>query len=271
MRVILRPGHGLTPPATPTIDYSYCEDGYRHWLLQRPGNREDDYVAEFCGRYLIPALRRAGHCVDAMRAIDPSTGDLDTTPTTVGPETLPALRPGQGVTEPRWRYCAAVEGALRGVQACRTWAGESWSFDPVAACRWEAGIPSSSDDEVYLSIHQNWWSSPTVYGPAVLYCKGSRIGQELATSTYDAIAKTFAGDQWAEETRYRWGAGRSEYRIETGSRWGLYQSRLWELRYTRRLAVLVELAFASNPDDAQRMQDPGWCHRMAEGIAAGLG
>lgn len=270
MRIILRPGHGLTPPSTPTADYSYCERDIRSWMLQRPGNREDDYCAEFCGRYLIPALRRAGHCVDTMRALDPSTGHLDTTPTTVGPESLPALRPGQETTEPRWRYCAAVEGALRGVRTCRDWSGESWSFDPVAACRWEVAIPSSSDSECYLSIHQNWWSSPRMFGPVVLYAKGSRVGKSLGTSVYDAIARAWKGDSWAEETRYRWGAGRSEYRVESGSRWTLSDSRLWELRRTRRPAVLVELGFASNPDDAERMNDPDWCHRMASAIASGL-
>jgi hypothetical protein len=239
-------------------------------MLQRPGNREDDYTAEFCSRYLIPALRRAGHCVDVLRALDPATGALDTTATTVGPETLAGLLPGQETTEPRWRYCAAVEGALRGVQACRDWHGESWSYDPVAACSWEAAIPSSEARECYLSIHQNWWSNGRVYGPSVYHAQGSRAGKPLARSVYEAIERAFATDPWADETHLRWGHGRLEYRLQTGSRWGLHPSRLYELRATRRPAVLVELAFASNADDAEMMHDPAWCWRMAGAIAAGL-
>ena len=279
MRVILRPGHGVTPPAGPSIDYSPGEAGYRSWMRQRPGLREDDYTAEFCGTYLLPALVRLGHCVLPMRAIDPGTGQLDTTPTTVGPEQLAGLKPGQEGTFPRWLYNASLEGALRGIEACKQWAGSPWVYDPVAACQWEALLPDAgAGRECYLSIHQNYWSSPQMYGCNVLYYghRGassrtySRAGRALGTGIYDAICNTFRDDPWAEEARIEWGRGRGEYRIRTGSRWGVAAALLWELRNTRRPAVLIELAFASNPEDADRMHDPEWCHQMAESIARGL-
>jgi hypothetical protein len=266
MQVILRPGHGLCPPETPTTDLSYCERGIRQWNLQRPGNREDDWTAEFCGSYLIPELVRAGHCVYPQRAMDPVTGQLDTTATTVGPDALPQLRNGQEGTYPRWRYSASVEGALRGVRSCRTYDGSSWSFDPVASCRWETTVPG---DGCYLSIHQNWWDSPKMHGCVVLH-SGSRSSEALGEAVYRSIADQWRSHPWAAETKIKHWPDRLAYRLRTGSRWGVQKSRLWELRKTRRPAVLVEVGFASNPEDSARMHDDEWSFRMASAIASAL-
>lgn len=275
MRIILRPGHGLTPPAGPKIDYSPGRDGLKHWIRQRPGNREDDYVAEYCADYLIPALVREGHCVLPLRALDPTTGQLDTTPTTVGPEQLPGLIQGQETTQPRWLYNASVEGALRGIRACMDWPGRPWCHDPVGACQWETSIPDAGGQrECYLSIHQNWFPRQKMYGFNVFYWQHkrriSRVGRSMAQSIYDATCDSFARDDWAKENRLEWGKGRLEYRRRTGSRWGCAGENYGELRRTRRPSVLVELAFASNPEDVDRMEDPAWCHQMAEAIARGI-
>ena len=275
MRVILRPGHGMTPPAGPAIDYSPGKSGYRSWMRQRPGNREDDYTAEFCSEYLIPALVRLGHCVYPMRAMDPATGQLDTTITRVGREILPGLTEALVGNYPRWLYNASVEGALRGSRVCKQWAGDYWTHDPVGACRWETSIPDAGDQrEMYLSIHQNWWPRQKIFGCNVLYwerrARVSRAGRDLARGIYGAIASSFQGDDWAEEEKYEWGRGRLEHRLATGSRWGCAGSNLGELRLTRRPAVLIELAFASNPEDQDRMHDPEWCYTMAEAVARGL-
>ncbi len=277
MRIILRPGHGLTAPAGPRVDYSPGQDGLRHWIRQRPGNREDDYTAEFC-EHLIPALVRAGHCVYPLRAVDPTTGQLDTTPTTVGPEQLPGLDESQATTRPRWLYNGAIEGALRGIRACRNWDGSPWVHDPVAACQWEAAIPDGPGDEMYLSIHQNWFPNPRNFGCNVLYYGRpwpskhySRAGRALATGIWDRILASYASDDWAAETLIPGPySNRHAYRLRTGSRWEVATSRLWEVRKTRRAAVLIELAFASNAEDLDRMHDPAWCSQMAEAIAEGI-
>jgi hypothetical protein len=258
----------LCPPETAKLDYSYVKSGYRSWMLQRPGNYEDDYTAQFCGEYLIPALRRAGHCVDPQRAIDPSTGELDTTPTIVTPEAVPGLLPEQGKAFPRWRYSAAVEGALRGIQACRTWQGR-WSFDPVASTRWEVGVPDSCSKELYLSIHQNWWDSAKMFGSVVLH-SGSRMSTAIAKSIWGSVLDAFKNDEWAEETRIPHWPDRLKYKLRTGSRWQRRKSRLWEIRRTRRPAVLIELGFASNAEDTTRMHDPDWCHKYAEAVTRGI-
>lgn len=268
MRIILRPGHGDTPPATKGADYSYCERGNPNWSLQRPGNKEDLYVAEFCEE-LIPALVKAGHEVVPLRAMDPVTGELDRTMTTVGPAVLPHLEDYQEKIQERWKYNAAVEGALQNVAACKEWDGYSWSFDPVAACQWEALIPSGPSDECYLSIHQNWWRNPKMFGCGVFHYR-SNGSTRLGKSVYASIADAFKDDEWAEEACMRWGRDRVAHRIATGSRWGCYKSGLWELRKTRRRAVLVELAFASNYGDAALMRSQAWRARMCEAIANGL-
>lgn len=277
MRIILRPGHGLTAPAGPRVDYSPSEDGCRHWIRQRPGNREDDYTAEWCAEHLIPALVRAGHCVLPLRALDPTTGQLDTTPTTVGPEQLPGLDESQATTRPRWLYNASIEGALRGIRSCRNWSGSPWVHDPVAACQWEASIPSASNHELYLSIHQNWFPSAKMYGFNVFYYGKdwpskhySRAGKLVADGIWKRVAASYASDDWAAETRITDYRDRHPYRIRTGSRWSCAPSRLWEVRKTRRPAVLIEIAFASNPADMDRMHDPAWCSQMAEAVAEGI-
>jgi hypothetical protein len=198
--------------------------------------------------------------------MDPITGELDVTATTVGPQTLPQLTEGQQGTFPRWRYSAAVEGALRGVRSCRTYDDASWSYDPVAACRWETTVPG---DGIYLSIHQNYWHSPKMFGCVVLH-SGSRMSRQCGQSVYDSIADQWRAHPWARETQIKDWDTRLAYRLRTGSRWGCNESRLWELRKTRRPAVLVEMAFASNAEDADRMHDSEWCYRMAEAIASGL-
>lgn len=272
MRIILRPGHGITPPAgkAKPIDYSPGESGHPLWSRQRPGNREDDYTAKFSGKYLIPALLKAGHDVYPLRALDPVTGKPDTTVTEVGPATLAGLTEDQTGRYPRWLYNASVEGAIRGLRVCRDWAGDPWVYDPVSACRWEHTIPDTRSQEMYLSIHQNWWHSPTVFGCNVMHCENSRVGRSLALGIYGEIVQSFAHDEWTAETRLQWGHGRLTHRLQTGSRWGCSGSRLWELRATRRPAVLIELAFASNPDDNDRMNDPDWCGMMAQAIAKGI-
>lgn len=274
MRIILRPGHGLTAPAGPEIKYSKAG----RWIRQRPGNKEDDWTAQYCANYLIPALVAAGHSVYPLRALDPVTGELDETQTTVGPDQLPGLTEDQAITEPRWLFNASVEGALRGIRVCRNWPGSPWVHDPVAACQWEAAIPDeSAAGELYLSIHQNWFGRPKMYGfNAMYYGKPwpskhcSRIGKSIATSIWDRVLDAFDADPWIEETKIADWHDRHAFRIKTGSRFGCEPSLLWEIRKTRRPAVLLEMAFASNADDKARMSDPTWCSTMAEMIAIGI-
>lgn len=272
MMITLRPGHGLTPPGPLAYGrYSRANNdrpdaAFPDWSLQRPGNKEDLYTAQFCGEYLIPALVAAGHELRCQRAIDPVTGELDTTLQEVGPEIFPQLGEDQRKVAERWQFNAAVEAVLRGVMPADWARGYGWSHDPVVSARWER----KTRGDVYLSVHQNWWKAPSCYGPAVYHCTGSTKGRQLAQDVYQAIVEAFKGDPWAEETRWPWGTPARRRVRNNGSRWGVYDDRYTELQATAAPAVLVELAFSSNPDDAARMGDPEWCRTMAHAIAQGL-
>ena len=270
MRIVLRPGHGLTPPGP--LAYSrytrrnkQSADSVFGWSLQRPGNKEDDYTAKFCGSYLIPALVDAGHCVQCQRAIAPVSGALDETLVTIGPDVFPQLHASQAETVERWRLNAAVEAVLRGAARPDWGRGDGWSHDPVIATWWERQAPG----DLFLSIHQNWYSNPSYHGPVVMHCESSSRGARLARSVYDEILAAHDGDPWIEGIEDWGGPGREAYQTR-GGRGQILPSRLWELRKTRAPAVLVELAFASNVDDRARMADPAWCARMAEAIVRGL-
>ncbi len=108
-----------------------------------------------------------------------------------------------------------------------------------------------------------------MFGSVVLH-SGSVGSKTIATSIYGAVVDAFKADEWAEEELIKHWPDRLAYRIKTGSRWGIKKDGLWEIRKTRRPAILIELAFASNPEDVARMHDPEWCHKYSEAIARGI-
>jgi hypothetical protein len=272
MKIVLRPGHGLTPPgplayARYTRSNRNLPDGaFPWWSLQRPGSKEDNLVGLFCGEHLIPALVAAGHCVAPQRALDPVYGTPDRTIITIGPEIFPQLTEGQSWTGERWRVNAAVEAVLRGVARPEWRRGLGWSHDPVISCWAERQAPG----DAYLSVHRNWWTNPRMYGCVVLFCRGSRRGEALARAVYDAIVSEFRGGEWAAGALHPWGSPERDQYIAQGSRWICRSSHLYELRRTKAPAVLVELGFASNPGDVALMADPQWQARMARAIARGI-
>lgn len=266
MKIILRPGHGYTPPGP----YSYCRRGKKGWHYQRPGNREDQWVARFCAT-LIPELARRGHTIVCQRALDPVTGDLDWQPTLVGPETLPQLSEAQTMSGPRWDLCASMEAILRGYDGRTMWsrwrraltpAYWGWSWDPQVSVEWERSDPG----DLYLSIHENWWNNPRMHGFGAYYCTGSTRGQRFADVVHRTVRREFQDHRFCRHLDLPYAAGR-----RAGSRWGVYPSRLYEVRRTRSPALLLELGFASNPEDREDMHHrPEFVERLAAAIAEGV-
>ena len=270
MRIVLRPGHGDTPPRS--LAYSRFtkanrdlpDSAFPRWSLQRPGNREDDYTARFCSEHLIPALAVAGHEAICQRAMDNITGLLDETETMIGPDVFPQLQDRDTCTVPRWTLNASVEAVLRG-DAEPQWArGMGWSHDPIISCWVERQTPC----DLYLSIHQNWYSNPAYFGPVVMYCKGSTQGRKYARKVFGTVADSMG--QWGADAGIEWGTSERNAYIARGGRGQLTDSSLWELRRTRAPAVLVELGFQSNVGDAALMVNPDWRERMSQSIVDGL-
>jgi hypothetical protein len=249
-----------------SLNRNLADSAFPRWSYQRPGNKEDEYTARYCADYLLPALVAAGHCVRPQRALDPVHGYLDKTEVALTPELLPQLQADQSAVVERWKLNAAIEAVLRGV-ARPEWArGMGWSHDPVIAAWAERQAPG----DVYLSIHQNWYRTRKMFGPVVLYCRGSRRGKELAESIYQSILDAFSNDPWSAGAAAPWGSAERQEAVALGSRWMCRDSGLYELRRTAAPAVLVELGFESNKGDKARMADPAWCQRMADAITRGL-
>jgi N-acetylmuramoyl-L-alanine amidase len=272
MKIVLHAGHGKTPPG----DYSYCRRDHRSWHYQRgwqqlPGGVrwiEDLATAEMCS-LLIPELVKRGHEVYPMRAMDPVTGELDRRQVSFG-QVLPGLPLlGDSEADERWRYCGAVEAALRHAHSSLSdvcppsWWRRRGSFDPVAALFQERKLEA----DLYLSLHFNWYSSPKMYGFSAHHHPGSRGGSALAHRIYQGVLCAFGEDPWTDRAKLPWG----KERISDGCRWAVYAPRLWELYLTRAPAVILELAFASNQGDQRRIADPDWQRQMAAAIAAGVG
>lgn len=281
MKIAIRPGHGFTPPAP----LCYPKDsGLLSWSRQRPGGYarpaghwyEDDWTALFCAR-LVPALQLVGHEVTCQRAL-PGTDEGDEV-ITVGPRDLPQLPATAPTwTGPRWQLCAAVESVLRGTtDPAETW---GWSFDPQASCAREFRGPRQ---DLYLSIHVNWYTDPRLHGCGAFHYPGSRGGEAAARSLLDGIKRSCAaagGDlaAWAGEDEsavHPWGSPEHRALLAAGERWGRYTSKLWELRATRAPAALLELGFASHrpasgPSDLDRLTSEAGQDALVNGIVAAL-
>lgn len=269
MKICLRPGHGITPPAP----YAYASSPEsKVWMRQRPGGYklpdgtqwyEDDWTAKFCAEYLIPELINAGHCVTCQRACN--NGSLDETVITVSKKELVRLPDGApSWTGPRWQLCGAVESVLRGeVSSDDTW---GWSFDPQASAASERQIKY----DLYLSVHVNWYNIEKMSGIGMYHYEKSTKGKKYATSVYNNIAKSLSNDPWASSALFEWGTKEKNDAIKLGSRWGIYTSNLYELRATSAPAILIETGFSSNPTDLQKITDPTTQKLIAQGITDGL-
>jgi hypothetical protein len=266
MRIILRPGHGLTPPGP----YSYCRRGNSGWHYQRPGNLEDQWTARFCSQ-LIPELVRRGHEVICQRAIDPVSGNLDYTPTLITPPMLPQLKESQIIASPRWHYNASVEAILRGFNGATRWSSWrralmpsywGWSWDPQVSVEWENAAPA----DLYLSIHENWWRSSKMHGFGAYHYVSSTRGKQFADRVYAVVRHEFRDHRFERHLDLPYAESR-----RAGSRWGIYPSKLYEVRVTKSPALLLELAFASNPEDTEDLHlDQAFSGRLAAAVAEGV-
>lgn len=102
--------------------------------------------------------------------------------------------------------------------------------------------------DIFVSIHNNAVSDEGVQGTETLFCPGSRQGERLARLVQDELVK----------------------RLKRPDRGIKSRSDLVVLRYTTMPAILVECAFLTNPVERKLLQDNGFQHLAAEGIAEGI-
>lgn len=102
--------------------------------------------------------------------------------------------------------------------------------------------------DLFVSLHCNGHSNPTARGFETYYFPGSQMGGLLASSIHTAVVQT----------------------CEISADRGIKTANFLVLRNTSMPAVLVELAFITNEQDAARLTSERWQANAAKAIAAGI-
>lgn len=107
-----------------------------------------------------------------------------------------------------------------------------------------------SNADIFVSIHCNA-ANQAAKGTETFYCAGSSTGKKIAEYVQKSIVANLGTADRGVKDDTQSGAG-----------------RLYVLRQTAMPAILIELAFLSNEDDAKLLRDYQW--RFANSIAKGL-
>lgn len=108
-----------------------------------------------------------------------------------------------------------------------------------------------SGADIFVSIHCNSAANPSAKGTETFYCAGSSTGKKIA----ECVQKSIIANLQTVDRGVK---------VDTQSAAGY----LYVLRQTAMPAILIELAFLSNEDDAKLLRDYQW--RFANAIARGL-
>lgn len=100
-----------------------------------------------------------------------------------------------------------------------------------------------------ISIHQNSYTDPSVYGPQVFYFEHSAEGKELASCIQEQM------NTQLEIAKPRVIKGNTNYYI---------------LKRSEGVTVLVECAFLSNPQEAEKIQTEEYQNAVAQAICSGV-
>ena len=105
-------------------------------------------------------------------------------------------------------------------------------------------IANGANADLFVSIHCNA-ASPEAHGTETFYCSGSENGRQLAQCIQDQLIGTL---------------GTTDRGLKTNS--------LYVTKHTNMPAVLTELAFISNPDEEELLNNN--INEMAHAIARGV-
>lgn len=110
-----------------------------------------------------------------------------------------------------------------------------------------AEIANRANAQIFLSVHANAFPEERWFGAQVFYQRGSVEGKRLAEAIQAELVRLLPPN------RRRALAG--DFRV---------------LREAKMPAVIVEVGFLSNPQEAARLADPGYRQRLAEAVFSGL-
>ncbi|MCL2461487.1 MAG: N-acetylmuramoyl-L-alanine amidase [Defluviitaleaceae bacterium] len=110
-------------------------------------------------------------------------------------------------------------------------------------------IANTSKADIFVSVHQNSYTSYSVHGAQVFYFNSSDDSKKLAQCIQDKIK------EFVEPDNTRQPKENSSYYV---------------LKQTTMPAVIVECGFLSNPSDKQKLIDPDYQDRLAWAIYMGI-
>jgi len=167
--------------------------------------------------------------------IDPGHGGVDSG--AVGPGGLCEA----SVTQYAAKHLAAGLKAI-GHQVTITQGGGGMQLKERAA------LSNEFKADLFISLHCNAAENPSAHGSETWYCKGSVAGEAWAKKIQAALVKA---------------GGRHDRGIKAGA--------FAVLRHTIAPAVLVELAFISNPEEEKLLKSTEWVNRVLVGLAKAIG
>lgn len=114
-----------------------------------------------------------------------------------------------------------------------------------------AASNADSSTDLYISLHCNSFTDPSVGGSRLYFCPDSSpYNYYLARSIADGVKEVH--DDFP-----------ALYPMP-------YESAFYVIKYTKAPSVLLETLFLSNPDDAEKLLSEEWLAKEAEGIARGI-
>ena len=137
-------------------------------------------------------------------------------------------------------------------------AGNVVDLDRDLQARVNAANQSAAD--LFVSLHSNVHGDPAVEGAITFY----GVEEGYASGAHRTPRQAGLSGQLAAaiEREVAVSAGATERGVRTAN--------FWVLGGTRAPAVLVEMGFLTNPDEAARLGNPAYQRRLAQGIVAGL-
>ncbi|WP_094602837.1 N-acetylmuramoyl-L-alanine amidase AmiC [Sporomusa silvacetica DSM 10669] len=109
--------------------------------------------------------------------------------------------------------------------------------------------------DLVVSLHCNSATSEQANGTEIYTTLGETDGDRLATYIINQVTASFSD----LELRADWDDGDPDK-----------EENFYILRYTDAPAVLLEMAFISNPEEAAKLADSAWQRDMARAVARGI-
>lgn len=111
-------------------------------------------------------------------------------------------------------------------------------------------IMETTENCMFVSIHQNKYESSTQWGTQVFYSPNTTASAQLAECIQSSVISMLQP---------------SNKRMIKKS-----DSSIYLLYYAKKTAVLVECGFVSNPSETEKLKDPKYQKQMAFAIAMGI-